>query len=81
MQLFDLLVTIRAFRFPVGGIVLGGFLVRRFSLKKSCRLSAKCCLIIQLLSVWTSIAFLIPACDDINLAGVVKPYYNRYELF
>jgi len=59
-----------------GGIVLGGVVVRRFNLKKSCRLSAKYCLIFQALSVWTAAAFIIPGCDEVNLAGVVKPYFK-----
>ena len=65
----------------VGGIVLGGVVVRRFNLKKSCRLSAKYCLIFQALSVWTAAAFIIPGCDEVNLAGVVKPYFKGYEEF
>ena len=61
-----------------GGIMLGGLLVRRFNLKKSCKLSAKYCLIFQILASWTATAFIIPGCDEINLAGVVKPYHNRF---
>ncbi|XP_068755616.1 solute carrier organic anion transporter family member 4A1-like [Montipora capricornis] len=59
-----------------GGIVLSGFLVRRLNLKKSCKLSAKWCVIISIFSVWTALAFIIPGCDEVNLAGVVKPYHN-----
>ena len=65
------------FLFVVGGIVLSGFLVRRLNLKKSCKLSAKWCVIISIFSVWTALAFIIPGCDEVNLAGVVKPYHNR----
>lgn len=58
------------------GIVFGGFFVRRFNLKKSCKLSAKYCFAFALLSAWTAFAFMIPGCDKVNLAGVVTPYYN-----
>ena len=58
--------------------MLGGLLVRKFNLKKSCKLSAKYCLIFQLLASWTATAFIIPGCDELNLAGVVKPYHNRF---
>jgi len=59
------------------GIVFGGFFVRRFNLKKSCKLSAKYCFVFALLSAWTAFLFMIPGCDKVNLAGVVTPYHNR----
>jgi len=59
-----------------GGIILSGVIVRRFNLKKSCRLSAKYCVIFQFLTLWTLATFMIPGCDQVNLAGVVKPYSN-----
>ncbi|XP_078375131.1 solute carrier organic anion transporter family member 4A1-like isoform X2 [Oculina patagonica] len=59
-----------------GGIMLSGVIVRRFNLKKSCRHSAKFCLIFQFITLWTISSFIIPGCDQVNLAGVVKPYFN-----
>lgn len=59
-----------------GGIFLSGVIVRRFNLKKSCRLSAMCCLFLQLFTVWTAATFIIPGCNQIELAGITKPYYK-----
>ena len=70
-NVFDLLIFLSA------GIVFGGFFVRRFNLKKSCKLSAKYCFVFAILSAWTAFAFMIPGCDKVNLAGVVTPYHNR----
>ncbi|XP_015752408.1 PREDICTED: solute carrier organic anion transporter family member 4A1-like [Acropora digitifera] len=67
---FDLLIFLSA------GIVFGGFFVRRFNLKKSCKLSAKYCFVFALLSAWTAFLFMIPGCEKVNLAGVVTPYHN-----
>ena len=60
--------------------MLSGVIVRKFNLKKSCRLSAKYCLVFQFLTLWTITTFIIPGCDPVNLAGVVKPYFNRSVL-
>lgn len=61
-----------------GGTMLSGVIVRKFNLKKSCRLSAKCCLLFYALTIWTTTCFIVPGCDQVNLAGVIKPYFNRY---
>ena len=60
-----------------GGTMLSGVIVRGFNLKKSCRQSAKYCVIFQIFTLWTLASFMIPGCDQVNLAGVVKPYSNR----
>lgn len=56
---------------------MGGVFVRRFDLKKSCKLSSKYCLVFAILSAWTALSFMIPGCEKVNLAGVVTPYHNR----
>ncbi|XP_078383103.1 solute carrier organic anion transporter family member 4A1-like [Oculina patagonica] len=61
-----------------GGTMLSGVIVRKFNLKKSCRLSAKCCLLFYVLTIWTTTCFIVPGCDQVNLAGVVKPYFNGH---
>ena len=62
--------------FP-GGVFLGGLVVRRFKLKETLLMAAKCCLIIKVATIFTSLIWLIPGCDEVQLAGIVKPYWDR----
>lgn len=59
-----------------GGVFLGGLVVRRFKLKETLLMAAKCCLIIKVATIFTSLIWLIPGCDEVQLAGIVKPYWD-----
>lgn len=58
------------------GVFLGGLLVRRFKLKEALFKAAKWCLIIKAVTMLTSLIWLIPGCDEVQLAGIVKPYWD-----
>jgi len=58
----------------IGGALLGGCLVRRFKLKKSLLMAAKYCLIIKVLTSFGGLQFIMPGCNEVQLAGIVQPY-------
>ena len=62
-----------------GGVLIGGLIVRRFKLKNSCKMSAKFCVIFQCISLWGGLSWLIPGCNELSLAGVSAPYFNRLD--
>lgn len=72
-------VTIIALFIPAGGVLLGGYLVRRFDLKKSLRMAARFCVIASIFTVAGSSAWFIPGCGVPDLAGVIAPYSGRCE--
>ncbi|XP_048577987.1 solute carrier organic anion transporter family member 4A1 isoform X2 [Nematostella vectensis] len=58
------------------GIMLGGILVRRFKVRESCRMAARLLVIFSVVSMVGPTAWFIPGCDQIELAGVGRPYVN-----
>ncbi|KAJ7394332.1 hypothetical protein OS493_000136 [Desmophyllum pertusum] len=58
----------------VGGVVLGGILVRRFDLKRSLKMAARFCVIAQIFTIAGCSAWFIPGCGTPDLAGVLTPY-------
>ncbi|XP_031557761.1 solute carrier organic anion transporter family member 4A1-like isoform X2 [Actinia tenebrosa] len=58
----------------VGGVLAGGFLCRRFKLKKSCKLSAKYSVILELISTILLVYLFIPGCQTNEMVGVTQPY-------
>lgn len=59
------------------GVLGGSFLVMMFNLEDSGRRSAFICFVVQIFSVAGVFAFLIPGCNEINLAGWETPYGAR----
>ena len=58
----------------VGGIFLGGFIVRKFDLKRSLKMAARFCVICQVFTIIGSGAWFIPGCGTPDLAGLLVPY-------
>jgi len=58
----------------IGGVLLGGYLVRRFKLKQSLLMAAKYCLLITVLTSLEGLQFILPGCNEVQLAGIVQPY-------
>lgn len=58
----------------IGGILLGGFLVKRIGLKALAKRAAFICLIVEAVCLLTPLLFVIPGCNESNIAGVSKPY-------
>ena len=65
--------------FVPGGVLLGGYLVRRFDLKRSLKMAARFCVIASVFTVAGSSAWFIPGCGVPDLAGVTAPYSGRWE--
>ena len=65
--------------FVPGGVLLGGYLVRRFDLKRSLRMAARFCVIASVFTVAGSSAWFIPGCGVPDLAGVIAPYNGRWD--
>ena len=64
----------------VGGIFLGGFIVRKFDLKKSLKMAARFCVICQVFTIIGSGSWFIPGCGTPDLAGLLVPYKGgRWE--
>ena len=64
----------------VGGIFLGGFIVRKFDLKKSLKMAARFCVICQVFTIIGSGSWFIPGCGTPDLAGLLVPYNGgRWE--
>ena len=57
---------------------MGALLVRRFKLKESVIMAAKYCVVIKALTALGSILWIFPGCKEVQLAGIVKPYWDRY---
>ena len=60
----------------VGGIFLGGFIVRKFDLKKSLKMAARFCVICQVFTIIGSGSWFIPGCGTPDLAGLFVPYHD-----
>lgn len=60
----------------VGGIFLGGFIVRKFDLKKSLKMAARFCVICQVFTIIGSGSWFIPGCGTPDLAGLLVPYHG-----
>lgn len=58
----------------VGGVLIGGFLVRRFDLKRSLKMAARFCVIASFFTLAGSGAWFVPGCGVPDLAGVTVPY-------
>ena len=56
------------------GPLVGGFIVSKFNLKKSLKKSAFCCIVGQILVFVVPLAYLLPGCGNVNLAGLVVDY-------
>ena len=41
-------------------------------------MAAKWCLIIKTITLFTSLIWIVPGCEEVQLAGIVKPYWDRY---
>lgn len=63
--------------FLTGGVLVGGFLVRRFDLKKSLKMAARFCVIASLFTVAGSGAWFVPGCGVPDLVGVTVPHKGR----
>lgn len=64
----------------VGGIFLGGFIVRKFDLKKSLKMAARFCVICQVFTIIGSGSWFIPGCGTPDLAGLLVPYHGSSSL-
>ena len=53
-------------------------MVRALKIEESGRKSALLCFIFQLLSVTGPLAFLVPGCNEVNLAGMEVLYGERF---
>ena len=69
--------TVTILLFVLGGVLLGGVLIRRFDLKRSLKLSARFCVIASIFTCAGSSAWFIPGCGIPDLAGVIAPYNGR----
>lgn len=58
----------------IAGIVLGGFLIKRIGVKRVAKGAAFICLITQAVSLVTPLMFVIPGCNESNIAGVSASY-------
>lgn len=61
----------------VGGVLLGGVLVRRFDLRRSLKMAARFCVIASVFTVAGSGSWFIPGCGVPDVAGVTVPYNGR----
>lgn len=57
--------------------MLGAVILRRAKIEIAARTAAKICVIVGLITVGSSFAFLIPGCNNTNIAGIMEPYYNQ----
>ncbi|XP_029185386.2 solute carrier organic anion transporter family member 4A1-like [Acropora millepora] len=64
----------------VGGVLLGGFLVRRFDLKKSLKMAARFCVIASFFTLAGSGAWFVPGCGVPDLVGVTVPHKGSSAL-
>ena len=56
------------------GIIIGSMILRRFPLKDVCKKAALVMLILRALGFLSPLSFLMPGCNNNNLAGVTTPY-------
>ena len=76
---FNCINSVSIALFVSGGVLLGGYLVRRFDLKRSLKMAARFCVIASVFTVAGSSAWFIPGCGVPDLAGVTAPYSGRWE--
>ncbi|XP_046847558.1 solute carrier organic anion transporter family member 4A1-like [Xenia sp. Carnegie-2017] len=67
-------VTFASFFGIIAGVVGGGLLTYRISLKKLVKGAAFLCLILQTVAILAPLLFVIPGCNESNIAGVTKEY-------
>ena len=63
--------------FILVGVLGGSFMIRALKIEGSGRKSALLCFIFQLFSITGPLAFLVPGCNEVNLAGLEVPYGER----
>ena len=56
------------------GIIIGSSVLKRFALKDVCKKAALLIFILRTLGMISPLSFLIPGCNNINLAGVTTSY-------
>ncbi|KAK2570992.1 Solute carrier organic anion transporter family member 4A1, partial [Acropora cervicornis] len=64
----------------VGGVLVGGFLVRRFDLKRSLKMAARFCVIASFFTLAGSGAWFVPGCGVPDLVGVTVPHKGSSAL-
>ena len=57
---------------------MSGYLIRRIKLTQTLLKAAKYCLIIKTITSLGGLMFILPGCSEVQLAGITKPYWNRY---
>lgn len=63
--------------FVIVGNFVGSYIVRKFSLKTSCKNAAATCLILHIFAIGGTLIFLIPSCQNIPFVGV-SVEHNRW---
>ncbi|XP_028413377.1 solute carrier organic anion transporter family member 4C1-like [Dendronephthya gigantea] len=58
------------------GVASGSIIVRLFSLKTTCKKAAAATAICNLLAIGGTLIYLIPACENANIAGVALQYHS-----
>ena len=61
-------------KFFAVGVAFGSFIVRRFPLKEACKRSALFVAVTRILGMCIALAFLVPGCRTVELAGMDKAY-------
>ncbi len=61
----------------LAGVLIGAFVVRQFSVGSACKKSALYVFVIQTLVVVVPFVMLIPACLNVNIAGVSNSHIDR----
>jgi hypothetical protein len=56
------------------GVIIGGYLTYRISLKTLAKGAALLCLATQALCILGPLLFVVPGCNESNIAGVTKEY-------
>ncbi|XP_028408691.1 solute carrier organic anion transporter family member 4A1-like [Dendronephthya gigantea] len=64
----------------VAGVLLGSFVVRKFSVKSVCKKSALYTAVSQITTIIAPFAILIPGCLNVDMAGVSTVYTDRINM-
>ena len=59
------------------GILVGGYIIKRFKVKESCAKATKLCAVFSGLTLVGGAAWFVPGCGEVDLAGVTALYRNR----
>eukprot|EP00111_Clytia_hemisphaerica_P005496 TCONS_00015937-protein len=62
------------------GVMLGAVILRRAKIEIAAQTAAKICVIVSVITIGSSFAFLIPGCRNTNIAGIMEPYHNHTEV-